>query len=70
MLLFSLKKKEKKKSALPDITSYFALVSFPFTPNSFVSLYKVNVKTPQTKHNLAFLWVDFKLWLSVMAGQY
>lgn len=52
------------------MTSYFGLMSFPFTLNSFVSLHKIDVKTPQTKHNLVFLWVDFKLWLNVMAGQY
>lgn len=57
MHLFKLRKKKaekKKKSVLPDVTSYFALMSVLFTSNSYVSLYKVHVKTLQTKHNLVF----------------
>lgn len=56
MHLFKLKKRQKrKKSVLPDMTSYFALMSVLFTSLSFVSLYKVHVKTLQTKHSLVFL---------------
>lgn len=64
------KDRKEKKSVLPDMTSYFALMSVLFTSNSSVSLYKVHVKTLQTKHILVFLWADFKLCLNVMTGQY